>query len=181
MILLLASLKADALEDIDFEEGTSTYAHLDHKCIWVCEYYATRTLKTISSLSAGDHHYSVSAAVMFAALIWVQPGCCRKKVLEHSELRKEQASLAWVEIPFAALLYLSTACASSPDEIRKVGQWRAKQGCSTGLLEAGKEADEGAGGRWGGRGLCMEDISPRLKPGSRRPLSWFDFLLCCST
>lgn len=27
----------------------------------------------------------------------------------------------------------------------------------------------------------MEDISPTLKPGSRRPLSWLDFLLRCST
>lgn len=44
------------------------------------EYIATGTLKTISSLSAGDHHDSASASVMFAALIWVQPGCCRETV-----------------------------------------------------------------------------------------------------
>lgn len=97
------------------------------------------------------------------------------------KLREEQASLAWVEMPFPACLYLSIAPARSPDEIRKVGQWRAKEGCSTGSLEAGREADEGVGERWEAEGLCMEDICLRLKPGSRQSLSRFDFLLCCFT
>lgn len=97
------------------------------------------------------------------------------------ELRKERASLAWVEMPFSAFLYLSIAPAPSLDEIRKVGQWRAKEGWSTGRLEAGREADEGVEERWEGGGLCTEDISPCLEPGSRHSLSWFDFLLCCST
>ncbi|KAK5620444.1 hypothetical protein CRENBAI_023970 [Crenichthys baileyi] len=81
----------------------------------------------------------------------------------------------------AAEKLLQHAPAPSTDEIRKVGQWRAKEGCSTGTLEAEGEADEGVERRWEGRGLCMEDISPTLKPGSRRPLSWLDFLLRCST
>lgn len=65
-------------------------------------------------------------------------------------------------MPFLAFLYLSIAPALSPDEIRKVGQWRAKEGCSTGMLEAGREADGGADERWEGRRLCTEDISPCL-------------------
>lgn len=104
-----------------------------------------------------------------------------EKLFQHSELKKEQASLAWVEIPFSAILYLSIAPAPSPDEIRKVGQWRAKEGCSTGMLEAGREADEGVEERWKGGELYTEDISPCLKPDSRHLLSWFDFLLCCSS
>lgn len=79
------------------------------------------------------------------------------KLFQYSELRKKQASLAWVEMPFLAFLYLSIAPALSPDEIRKVGQWRAKEGCSTGMLEAGREADGGADERW--EGGCAQKIS----------------------
>lgn len=50
--------------------------------------------------------------------------------------KKEQASLGRYEIPFSATLYLHVAPAPSPDEIRKVGQWRAKEGCGAGTLEA---------------------------------------------
>lgn len=67
-------------------------------------------------------------------------------------------------MPFSAILYLSIAPAPSLDEIRKVGQWRAEEGCSTGALKAGREADEGVEGRWERGGLCTEDISPCLKP-----------------
>ncbi|KAK5895044.1 hypothetical protein CesoFtcFv8_011668 [Champsocephalus esox] len=84
-------------------------------------------------------------------------------------------------MPCSAVLYLSIAPAPSADEIRKVGQWRAKEGCSAAMLQAGREAEEGVEERWEGEGLCTEDISPGLKAGSRRLLSWFDFLLCCST
>ncbi|CAB1421630.1 unnamed protein product [Pleuronectes platessa] len=69
-------------------------------------------------------------------------------LFQRRELRREQASLAWVEMPFSARLYLSVAPAPSPDEIRKVGQWRAKEGCSTGTLEAGRAADEVVVERW---------------------------------
>ena len=51
-------------------------------------------------------------------------------------------------MPFSARLYLSIAPAPSPDEIRKVGQWRAKEGCSTGTLEAGRAAGEVVVERW---------------------------------
>lgn len=81
-----------------------------------------------------------------------------EKLFQHRELRKEQASLAWVEMPFSAILYLSIAPAPSSDEIRKVGQWRAKEGCSTGMLEAGREADEDVEERWEGEG-CVRKIS----------------------
>lgn len=104
-----------------------------------------------------------------------------EKQLQQSELRKEQASLAWEEMPFSASLYLSTAPAPAPDEIRKMGQWRAKEGCNSGRLRVGREGDEGAEEKWEGRGLCMEDISRCLEPRLRQSLSWFDFLLCCST
>lgn len=104
-----------------------------------------------------------------------------QKLFQRSELKKEQASLGRDEIPFSAILYLSIAPAPFPDEIRKVGQWRAKEGCSTGMLEAEREADEGVEVRWKGGALYTEDISPCLKLDSRQPLSRFDFLLCCSS
>lgn len=104
-----------------------------------------------------------------------------QKLFQRSELKKEQPSLGRDEIPFSAILYLSIAPALFPDEIRKVGQWRAKEGCSTGMLEAEREADEGVEVRWKGGALYTEDISPCLKLDSRQPLSRFDFLLCCSS
>lgn len=63
-------------------------------------------------------------------------------------------------MPLSAFLYLSTAPASSPDEIRKVGWQRAKEGCNTGMLEAGREAEEGAEKRWREEG-CAWEISAR--------------------
>lgn len=154
-----------------------------HLVTWV------HTLETISDSKQSLPHLQETISTL-PWLVWCfplssgfSPAAAEKQSehSEHSELRKEQSSLARVETPFSALLYLSIAPASSPDEIRKVGQWRAKEGCSTGTLEAGTEADEGAEERWVRGRLWTEDISPCLKPGSRRSLSWFDFLLCCST
>lgn len=104
-----------------------------------------------------------------------------EKQLRRSELRKEQASLAREEMPSSAFLYLSIAPAPAPDEIRKVGQWRAKEGCNSGRLRVGREGDECAEEKWEGGGLCMGDTRRRLEPRLRHSLSWFDFLLCCST
>lgn len=95
----------------------------------------------------------------------------RGKQFQHSELRKEPASLAGVEMPFSTTLYLSTAHAPSADEIRKVGQWRAKEGCSTGMLRAGREADEGVVRKMGKTRAAHGRYQPRaLRPGSRRPV-----------
>lgn len=80
---------------------------------------------------------------------------------------KEQASLACLEMPFSAILYLSIAPAPSPDEIRKVGHWRAKEGCSTGMLEAGREADEGVGERWEKEEGCAWKISAHASNQTR--------------
>lgn len=135
-------------------------------------HYLPRLQETISSLPLLPRCSLLSSGFSSAAA---------EKLFQCSEWKKKRASLARVETPLSAFLYLATAPAPSPDEIRKVGQQRAKEGCSTGMLEAGMEADEGAEKRWEGTGLCMEDISPCLKPGSRRPLSWCDFLLRCST
>lgn len=68
-----------------------------------------------------------------------------EKQFHRSELRKKQSSLDWAKMPFSAFLYLSIAPALSSDGIRKVGQRRAKEGCSTGMLRAEKR------GRWGCR------------------------------
>lgn len=106
---------------------------------------------------------------------------CTETVSAWRTEKKEQASLGRDEIPFSAILYLRVAPAPSPDEIRKVGQWRAKEGCGAGTLEAEREADEGVEVRWKGGALYTEDISPCLKLDSRQPLSRFDFLLCCSS
>ncbi len=108
--------------------------------------------ETISSLPRRLWCFPLSSGFSLAA--------ATEKMFQHSELRKEHASLAWVEMPFSAILYLSIAPAPSPDEIRKVGQRRAKEGCSTGMLEAGREADEGAEERWKGEG-CVWKISAR--------------------
>lgn len=106
-----------------------------------------------------------------------------RKLFQRGEPKKKggQASLGRDEIPFSAILYLRVAPALSPDEIRKVGQWRAKEGCGAGTLEAEREADEGVEVRWKRGALYTEDISPCLKLDSRQPLSRFDFLLCCSS
>ncbi|KAI4824596.1 hypothetical protein KUCAC02_013096, partial [Chaenocephalus aceratus] len=58
------------------------------------------------------------------------------------------------------------------------GQWRAKEGCSTAMLQAGREAEEGVEERWEGEGLCTEDISPGLKPRLQERQS--TGLLACS-
>lgn len=63
---------------------------------------------------------------------------CAETVSAWRAEKKEQASLGRDEIPFSAILYLHVAPAPSPDEIRKVGQWRAKEGCGAGTLEAEK-------------------------------------------
>lgn len=59
-------------------------------------------------------------------------------MFQHRELRKEQASLARVEMPLSSFLYLSVAPVLAPDEIRKVGQWRAEERCSAGRKEGGE-------------------------------------------
>lgn len=154
-------------------------------CVYVCDVRMILLCERMHSKQSLPHRQETISSL--PRLLWcflLSSGfslAAAEKLFQHSGLRKEQASLAWVEMPFSAILYLSIAPAPSPDEIRKVGQWRAKEGCSTGMLEAGREADEGVEERWEGGGLCTEDISPCLKPGWRHSLSWFDFLLCCST
>lgn len=78
-----------------------------------------------------------------------------------------QASLAWVEMPYSASLYLTTAPAPAPDEIRKVGQWRAEEGCSTGR---GRQTTvwRSEGGQ---EGCAWEICAHAWEAGSRQLLS----------
>lgn len=75
---------------------------------------------------------------MLPALSRLQRGSPHRNCFSVANRKKEQASLGRYEIPFSAILYLHVAPAPSPDEIRKVGQWRAKEGCGAGTLEAEK-------------------------------------------
>lgn len=81
---VLASLKVDELEDRSvLRECIHIHASV---CVDVrgCEgkhlVMRVHTLETISSSSTGDHRRSASTSVMFPALIWLQPSCCRETV-----------------------------------------------------------------------------------------------------
>lgn len=129
--------------------------------------------ETISSLA--------STSVMFPALIWLQLTAA-EKLFQHSELREGAGVISLLGDAFLSHpLSLYSTCS--------VSRWDQEGGALEGKGRVQhRHARSGKRGRWGrrremgeGGGLCMEDISPCLKPDSRHSLSWFDFLLCRST
>lgn len=117
---------------------------------------------------------------MLDALIWLEPGCCRETVSAQRVGKEAGVISRGGDASLSLPLSLHSTCSSS--------RWDQEGGVAEGK---GRVQHRHAWSRKGGRrgcrktmeerGLCMEDISPFLKPGSRRPLSWFDFLLRCST